>query len=169
MKRKILIFGIFGFLCFAYCQEIRIPPKVQHQQFQRNIENDLLVRMINEIEITDDQMPEFISKFREISQLIKKHRETREKFDVEIRHMIEGQESIRNIDEKIIHLDKLYQQLNENIRKIRDDIRKSLNPKQQVKLVLMLYDMIEPLTPTGSPFPVQPPFPPVESQPGLLR
>ncbi|MCM8825232.1 MAG: hypothetical protein NC937_03660, partial [Candidatus Omnitrophica bacterium] len=86
--------------------------------WEKNIENELLVRLINEMEIKDSQMPEFISKFRQ----------TKEEVIGGIFRQTEEEIAAKKVEEKIAYLDKLSLQLNDGIKKIRNDIMKSLSP-----------------------------------------
>lgn len=149
MQKGILIIGVAGFICLGYCQEMKVLPSQTQpqpiQQLQKKLENDTLVRMINEIEITDEQMPAFISKFREMANVIKKQKEAKEKLMMDTAPIIENDQAPKNIEEKIAEFDKTYQHTNETLLKIREDMRKFLNLKQQIKLILMMDEIIEQL------------------------
>ncbi|MCX7704959.1 MAG: hypothetical protein N2115_01710 [bacterium] len=167
MKIISILFLIPLLINFGYCQEMKVPLQQmqpqQIQQIRRNFENDILVRMINDLEISDDQMPDFISRFREMSNVIRKQKEAKEKLMRELLPMLETENVAKNIEEKIAEFDKSSQQTNETVKKIRDDIRKILTPKQQIKLVVMMDDIIEQMlrqpmvaAPQVRPQPLQP-------------
>ncbi|MCM8758195.1 MAG: hypothetical protein NC906_00260 [Candidatus Omnitrophica bacterium] len=145
MRKCIIMTAFLGYICSGHCQDIKIPPIPPQpiQQIQKNLENDVLVRMINELEITDEQMPEFISKFRGMANVIRKQREAKDKLIRDILPKIENEPLPKNLEEKIVEFDRVSQQTNETLMKIRDDIRKFLTPKQQIKLILMMDDIIE--------------------------
>ncbi|MGC8805330.1 MAG: hypothetical protein ACP5QD_05295, partial [Candidatus Ratteibacteria bacterium] len=96
MKKLIGILETLLIVCTGFAQELRMPQQLQRMQKDR--ENDILVRMINELEIADEQMPQFISKFREMAEFIRQQRESREKIVTELRRMLETQTSLKNID-----------------------------------------------------------------------
>ncbi|MCM8765091.1 MAG: hypothetical protein NC830_07020 [Candidatus Omnitrophica bacterium] len=154
MKMNIAAMAVFLFAFVAYSQEIHIP----QQKLQKNLENEVLVRLINDIEIKDNQMPEFISRFRQICELIQKYKQTKEEVIGGIPQQNEEEITTKKIGGKIEHLDKLSQQINDDIKKIRNEMMKFLSPKQQIKLALMMDDIMQqllkmpPLPPHQIPF-----------------
>ncbi|MCM8814577.1 MAG: hypothetical protein NC931_01125 [Candidatus Omnitrophica bacterium] len=127
--------------------------------WEKNIENELLVRLINEMEIKDSQMPEFISKFRQ----------TKEEVIGGIFRQTEEDLTAKKVEEKISHLDKLSLQLNDGIKKIRNDIMKSLSPGKQIKFTLMMDDILLQLLKTPPVPPPEMPFIPDVSRQKMQR
>ncbi|HOK80648.1 MAG TPA: hypothetical protein PK303_09340 [bacterium] len=146
MKKLLVIFVTLLIVYQGYSQELRMPQQLQRMQKDR--ENDILVRMINELEITDEQMPQFISQFREMAELVRKQRESREKIVAELRKMLDTQVSIKNIDEKTAELEKINQTNFENLQKLKKDMLKILIPEQQIKLLMIFEDIVEALSNT---------------------
>ncbi|MGB9641951.1 MAG: hypothetical protein ACP5JO_01335 [Candidatus Ratteibacteria bacterium] len=147
MKKLIGILETLLIVCTGFAQELRMPQQLQRMQKDR--ENDILVRMINELEIADEQMPQFISKFREMAEFIRQQRESREKIVTELRRMLETQTSLKNIDEKTAEIEKIYQTNFENLQKLKKDILKLLTPEQQIKLLMIFEDIAEALSNTA--------------------
>ena len=127
--------------------------------WEKNIENELLVRLINEMEIKDSQMPEFISKFRQ----------TKEEVIGGIFRQTEEEIAAKKVEEKIAYLDKLSLQLNDGIKKIRNDIMKSLSPGKQIKFTLMMDDILLQLLKTPPVPPPEMPFIPDVSRQKMQR
>ncbi|MCM8821730.1 MAG: hypothetical protein NC831_02810 [Candidatus Omnitrophica bacterium] len=127
--------------------------------WEKSLENELLVRLINEMEIKDSQMPEFISKFRQ----------TKEEVIGGIFRQTEEEIAAKKVEEKIAYLDKLSLQLNDGIKKIRNDIMKSLSPGKQIKLALMMDDILLQLLKTPPVPPPQMPFIPDVSRQKMQR
>lgn len=142
MKIKLLCLVIISGFCTLYCQEMRMP-QMQHMQKKmiRNMENDALLRMINELEITDEQMPSFILKFREMAEMFRQQKEDRDKIIDELRRMISKQEPKEKIESKITELEKYYDRMYEDFKKFRSDIKKILTPEQMMNFLLMVDDI----------------------------
>ncbi|MCM8825729.1 MAG: hypothetical protein NC937_06290, partial [Candidatus Omnitrophica bacterium] len=67
------------------------------------------------------------------------------------------------------HLDKLSLQLNDGIKKIRNDIMKSLSPGKQIKFTLMMDDILLQLLKTPPVPPPEMPFIPDVSRQKMQR
>lgn len=97
------------------------------QKMMKVIENEALLKMITELEITDEQMPKFISKFREMTDLLRQQKENREKIIDHLRRMISSQELNEKIEEKISDLEKYSDSMYDQFKKFRDDIKNMLS------------------------------------------
>ncbi|MCM8763985.1 MAG: hypothetical protein NC830_01265 [Candidatus Omnitrophica bacterium] len=143
MRRIVPVTLLIVFACSGYCQEIEVPMQRMQpqQQIQKNIENDTLVRMLNELEITDEQMPVFIKKFREMVDLIRQQKEHRDRIAEQLRKMISSRDSGEKLEEKIVEFEKFSDRAHDDFRKFCDDMKKILKPEQQVKFLLMADDI----------------------------
>jgi len=123
----------------------------------KNMENEILVRMINELEITDEQLPVFISKFREMAQAIRQQKETQSRIAEEIRSLIDREASpSTTIEEKISEFEKTIDKNYENMKNFRQDLKKILTSRQQAKFVLFFGDINNLFTPQMGLFQIPP-------------
>jgi len=135
MKIRLMVFILTIMVCVAYSQEMGIPGM---QKMMKNMENNALIRMINELEITDEQMPGFISKFREMADLFRQQSENRNRIAEQLQEMVSGNNSNEKIQEKISEFEKYSDKMYEEFKKFRDDMKKVLTPQQQVKFLLII-------------------------------
>ncbi len=153
MKFKIIIITVAIIFLPLYCQEI--PPVWQPQDTMRYIENDALLRMINDIEITDSQMPEFISKFRQMAMILKGQRENRARLIEVLQESSFAEESAGRIISKIDEFERSQESIDVELKKIRNDMKKILKPDQQIKFLLM-FDEIKNMLSLHPEMPVAP-------------
>ncbi len=142
MKMKVLVLIFAMIVCAVHSQEMRMPQMQKMQSMMmKNMENDALLRMINELEITDEQMPQFISKFREMANLFRQQRENRDKIIEQLQKLISGQESDEKIGAKIAELERYSDRAYDDFKKFRNDMKTILKPEQQIKFFLMVDDI----------------------------
>ena len=130
-----MVFILTIIVCVAYSQEMGMPGM---QKMMKNVENNALIRMINELEITDEQMPGFISKFREMANLFRQQNENRNRLAEQLQKMVSGNSSDEKIQEKISEFEKYSDKMYEEFKKFRDDMKKVLTPRQQVRFLLIV-------------------------------
>lgn len=139
MKTKVLSLIFLLFVCSLYCQEMPVPQ--MQKMMTRGMENEALLRLINELEITDQQLPQFISKFREMADLFRHQRENRDKIIQQLERLISGKESDEKIENKISELENYCDRAYEDFKKFRNDMKVILNPQQQAKFILIIDDI----------------------------
>lgn len=141
MKMKklitIILFGIIISFAQPLNPEIDKPLQARERAPRQLIETLRKVRLIEELNLTDEQSIKFFPKLNEIKEAKDDFNHNRKIMIDELMGLLEkDKKSSDQINIKLDKLFKLEEEFNKKETALKKDIRKILNPEQQARLIL---------------------------------
>ena len=142
MKRRLILWCTFAVLLAAPCMRAVAadddqPTPQDREKAMKMMETVIYWRMVDGLNLTEDQTARFTPKFREIRDCLKQQKEYRMKVTADLKDLLKKEKTPeKEIEAKINDLEKHQDEAIEKMQKLRADMRKILTPEQQAKFVI---------------------------------
>lgn len=127
----LITFASIGFSLSAQPGEPGTRPKSE-----KMFETMLVWRLVDELQLSEEQMPKFLAKFQEERKLGREQGEKRKQILAELGELVAKDAPAKDLTAKLAALEKSETEFQDKLKKITTEIKSILTPQQQAKYVL---------------------------------
>lgn len=134
--RLVVFLALVAFVSGSFRLPAQTEDPEKREKSEKMFETMLVWRIVDELQLSEEQMAKFMVKFREDRDLMKEQRTKKKKMLDELKELVEKKAPAKDLNAKLDGLEKLQAESLDKLKKITADMRKILTPEQQAKFVL---------------------------------